>query len=43
MDKKLKAKWLKALRDGKIKQGRGELLNETAPCAASECSDGSAA
>lgn len=28
MDEKLKAKWLKALRGGKIKQGRGELLNE---------------
>jgi hypothetical protein len=28
MDKKLKTKWVKALTNGKIKQGRGELLNE---------------
>ena len=27
MDKKLKAKWLRALRSGKIKQGRGALID----------------
>lgn len=28
MDKKLKAKWVKALRSGEIKQGRGALRSE---------------